>query len=65
MKKFMVAVMVVMMIVGVGFGQGIINGAGATFPYPVYSAWAYDYQKTTGIKMNYQSIVSGGGVNGA
>ncbi len=39
-----------------------INGAGATFPYPVYSAWAYQYQKTTGVRLNYQSIGSGGGV---
>jgi phosphate transport system substrate-binding protein len=39
-----------------------INGAGATFPYPVYSAWAYDYNKATGIRFNYQSIGSGGGV---
>ena len=38
-----------------------INGAGATFPYPVYSAWAYDYNKSTGVKINYQSIGSGGG----
>ncbi len=39
-----------------------INGAGASFPYPVYSAWAFQYQKDTGIKINYQSIGSGGGV---
>ncbi|NJD55684.1 MAG: phosphate ABC transporter substrate-binding protein PstS [Nitrospirae bacterium] len=39
-----------------------INGAGATFPYPVYSAWAYDYNKVTGVQLNYQSIGSGGGV---
>lgn len=39
-----------------------LNGAGATFPYPVYSAWAYDYHKTTGVKLNYQSIGSGGGI---
>jgi len=38
-----------------------INGAGATFPYPVYSAWAFDYHKVTGAKLNYQSIGSGGG----
>ncbi|RMD91322.1 MAG: phosphate ABC transporter substrate-binding protein PstS [Calditrichaeota bacterium] len=44
------------------FGQGTINGAGATFPYPVYAAWAYEYQKATKIKLNYQSIGSGGGV---
>ncbi|MGA1861722.1 substrate-binding domain-containing protein [Deferribacter thermophilus] len=42
--------------------QKIINGAGATFPYPVYSAWAYKYYKDTGVRLNYQSIGSGGGV---
>lgn len=40
----------------------ILNGAGATFPYPVYSAWAFDYNKVTGAKLNYQSIGSGGGI---
>ncbi|MDO8281658.1 MAG: phosphate ABC transporter substrate-binding protein PstS [Thermodesulfovibrionia bacterium] len=39
-----------------------LNGAGATFPYPVYSAWAYDYSKIAGVQLNYQSIGSGGGV---
>jgi len=39
-----------------------LNGAGATFPYPVYSAWAFEYNKVTGIQLNYQSIGSGGGV---
>jgi phosphate transport system substrate-binding protein len=39
-----------------------LNGAGATFPYPVYSAWAYEYNKITGVQLNYQSIGSGGGV---
>lgn len=39
-----------------------INGAGATFPYPVYSAWAFDYNKIAGVQINYQSIGSGGGV---
>lgn len=39
-----------------------INGAGATFPYPVYSQWAYKYEKLTGTKLNYQSIGSGGGI---
>jgi phosphate transport system substrate-binding protein len=38
-----------------------LNGAGATFPYPVYSAWAFDYNKVTGLQLNYQSIGSGGG----
>jgi phosphate transport system substrate-binding protein len=39
-----------------------INGAGATFPYPVYGQWAHKYKSLTGIKLNYQSIGSGGGI---
>ena len=39
-----------------------ISGAGATFPYPVYAKWAEKYANTTGVKMNYQSIGSGGGI---
>jgi phosphate transport system substrate-binding protein len=40
----------------------VLNGAGATFPYPVYSQWAHTYHKVTGVKLNYQSIGSGGGI---
>jgi len=39
----------------------MLNGAGASFPYPVYSAWGYNYNKDTGVRLNYQSIGSGGG----
>jgi len=39
-----------------------ISGAGATFPYPVYSKWADAYKRQTGIGLNYQSIGSGGGI---
>ena len=39
-----------------------LNGAGATFPYPVYAQWAFKYEKLTGTKINYQSIGSGGGI---
>jgi phosphate transport system substrate-binding protein len=39
-----------------------ISGAGATFPYPVYSKWADSYKKETGNGLNYQSIGSGGGI---
>ena len=39
-----------------------INGAGASFPYPVYSKWAYKFNQLTGMKLNYQSIGSGGGI---
>ena len=40
-----------------------INGAGATFPYPMYSKWFDEYKKKNpGIEINYQSIGSGGGI---
>ncbi len=40
-----------------------INGAGATFPYPIYSKWFSEYKKIkTDIEFNYQSIGSGGGI---
>ena len=39
-----------------------ITGAGATFPAPIYAKWASDYNKATGVKVNYQSIGSGGGI---
>ena len=39
-----------------------LTGAGATFPYPIYSKWAYEYQKISGVGLNYQSIGSGGGI---
>lgn len=39
-----------------------LTGAGATFPYPIYGKWFNDYAAATGIKINYQSIGSGGGI---
>ncbi|HEY7616034.1 MAG TPA: phosphate ABC transporter substrate-binding protein PstS, partial [Terriglobales bacterium] len=45
------------------FGQTTINGAGATFPYPMYSKWFSEYHKAhPDIQFNYQSIGSGGGI---
>jgi ABC-type phosphate transport system substrate-binding protein len=38
-----------------------ISGAGATFPYPIFSKWADAYQKETGIVVNYYQIGSGAG----
>ena len=43
-------------------GSVDLTGAGATFPYPIYSKWFSDYAKATGVKINYQSIGSGGGI---
>jgi phosphate transport system substrate-binding protein len=39
-----------------------ISGAGATFPYPIYAKWAAAYADKTGVRLNYQSIGSGGGI---
>jgi len=44
------------------FEQVSITGAGATFPYPVYSKWAFKFNQLTGLSLNYQSIGSGGGI---
>jgi len=44
-------------------GQTTLNGAGATFPYPIYSKWFSEYHKLhSDIQINYQSIGSGGGI---
>jgi phosphate transport system substrate-binding protein len=39
-----------------------ITGAGASFPAPVYAKWAAEYNKVTGVKVNYQSVGSGAGI---
>jgi phosphate transport system substrate-binding protein len=45
------------------FGQTTLNGAGATFPYPMYSKWFNEYNKLhSDVQINYQSIGSGGGI---
>src|SRR5690348_18305129 len=45
-----------------GHGQMLVNGAGATFPYPIYSKWFDEYAKVDpSVRFNYQSIGSGGG----
>src|SRR3954468_18283535 len=41
---------------------GSINGAGATFPQPVYNEWAARFKETAGTSVNYQGIGSGGGI---
>src|ERR1700730_5471716 len=51
------------LIAGAAAAQAVeLTGAGATFPYPIYSKWFADYATKTGVKINYQSIGSGGGI---
>src|SRR4029079_10228709 len=48
---------------GTASTQGVdLTGAGATFPYPLYSKWFSEYANQKGIRINYQSIGSGGGI---
>ena len=43
-------------------GAQEITGAGATFPAPLYAKWASEYNKATGVRVNYQSVGSGAGI---
>jgi phosphate transport system substrate-binding protein len=64
MKLFVQFLAVAISVMSFGYAEAAetLNGAGASFPYPVYSAWGFDYNKVTGVQLNYQSIGSGGGI---
>lgn len=68
LKRFSKSLIVGATLLGAGLSMSAqaevkqINGAGATFPYPVYSQWADAYHKQTGVAFNYQAIGSGGGI---
>lgn len=68
MKKFLVLTVAAMAVVFMSNAALagkllLINGAGATFPYPLYSKWFYEYAKVDeSVNFNYQSIGSGGGI---
>ncbi len=61
-KKTFVAILFVMLAVSAAQAQNL-TGAGATFPYPIYSKWFSEYSAAhPGVAVNYQSIGSGGGI---
>jgi phosphate transport system substrate-binding protein len=64
MKKIFALVVAMAMVTSFAFADAVlINGAGATFPYPIYSKWFDEYGKVNqGVMFNYQSIGSGGGI---
>jgi len=65
MKRIAGSFLVALALGAVLWAQGVlsINGAGATFPYPMYSKWFDEYHKKNGnLQINYQSIGSGGGI---
>ena len=62
-RSIAVALSATALLSGVVAAQSVdLTGAGATFPYPIYSKWFNDYAQATGVKINYQSIGSGGGI---
>jgi phosphate transport system substrate-binding protein len=62
-RSIAVALSAIALVSGVVSSQAVdLTGAGATFPYPIYSKWFSDYANSTGVKINYQSIGSGGGI---
>lgn len=64
MKKLLIAAVIGLSTVAGASAQLLINGAGATFPFPIYSKWFNEYTKVDpSVRFNYQSIGSGGGQN--
>src|SRR6266581_4165422 len=66
MKRIAGMLLVVLAVAGVLWADSVlsITGAGATFPYPMYSKWFDEYhKKNANLEINYQSIGSGGGIN--
>jgi len=63
MKKLLLAALVLLLATAASAQTVQINGAGATFPYPIYSKWFDEYHKVhPNVEINYQSIGSGGGI---
>ena len=61
-RSYLIGVVVAALAFGFAARAADISGAGATFPYPIYAKWAAAYADKTGVKLNYQSIGSGGGI---
>jgi phosphate transport system substrate-binding protein len=61
-KRLLAPLLLCLAVANSGWAQ-TLNGAGATFPYPIYSKWFNEYHKLHGdVQINYQSIGSGGGI---
>ena len=63
MKRALVCLLCAVALIATASAQTSLNGAGATFPYPIYSKWFSEYHKAhPEVEINYQSIGSGGGI---
>jgi phosphate transport system substrate-binding protein len=62
-KKIIAAIFTVILgLGGLKVNATVINGAGASFPAPVYRVWTYSHKKISGTRINYQSVGSGAGI---
>ncbi len=63
MRKFLTLFLLCLTLLATAGRAQTLNGAGATFPYPIYSKWFNEYHKLhPDVQINYQSIGSGGGI---
>ena len=63
MRRFLAPLLFCLTLLGSSGWAQTLNGAGATFPYPIYSKWFNEYHKAhPDVQINYQSIGSGGGI---
>ena len=60
--KFRIATVAIATTLAANAFAADVTGAGASFVYPIMSKWSSEYAKSTGKKVNYQSIGSGGGI---
>ena len=61
--RLVMALALMTMLIGVSNAETNLNGAGATFPNPIYQKWFSEYHNAHGdVQINYQSIGSGGGI---
>ena len=62
MRKITKTILFILTFLSIANSQIQLNGAGATFPYVIYSKWFDVYKNKTAVQFNYQSIGSGGGI---
>ena len=62
MKKILAVIAASVYLMSPSANAQTITGAGATFPFPIYSKWSEAYKEKTNVELNYQSIGSSGGI---
>ena len=63
MKSSIISALYLSVLINISFSATQLNGAGASFPYPIYSNWFLKYQQShKDVRFNYRPIGSGGGI---